>query len=127
MRTTCLILSLLAFLFAGFQYNDPDPWIWIGLYGAAGVSLLMAGLGMPLRWLAWLTAIAGLVFVAKSTPGVWLYFTNNDGQSLANAMSKEYPYIEETREFGGAIIAMAMSFFAGWAGKRKSVDQSGGS
>jgi len=117
MRIACLILAPLAILFAVFQYNDPDPWIWIGLYGSAGVSLLMAGLGMPVRWLAWLTLAAALILAAMSAPGVWQFATNREGQTLANAMSKEYPFIEQTREFGGALIAMTMALIAACTGK----------
>ncbi len=119
MRIVCFILAAIAILFAAFQYNDPDPWTWIGLYGAAGISLLLAGFRITSRWLAWLTAVAALVLAARSAPGVWQYLTNHDGQTLANAMSKEHPYIEETREFGGAIIAMAMALIAVWTGKPK--------
>ncbi len=118
-KIACFALAGLAFLFAAFQYNDPDPWIWIALYGAAGVSLMLGGAQVHARWLAWTVAVAGLAFAAWCSPGVWQYLTNEDGQTLANAMSKEHPYIEETREFGGAMIAASMALFAAWCSPGK--------
>jgi hypothetical protein len=125
LRIVSFVLAAIAFLFAGFQYNDPDPWIWIGLYGAAGISLSLAAIGMPVRGLAWATALASLVFAGIAVPGVWQYLTNHDGQTLANAMSKEHPYIEQTREFGGAIIVLIMALVAGWTAKPKLQTKNG--
>ncbi len=36
-RIVALILAFLFFLFAAFQYNDPDPSVWMAIYGVAAV------------------------------------------------------------------------------------------
>lgn len=39
MKVINIILTLLFILFAVVQLNDPDPWLWVAIYGlVAGVS-----------------------------------------------------------------------------------------
>ena len=39
MKVINIILTLLFILFAAVQLNDPDPWLWVAIYGlVAGVS-----------------------------------------------------------------------------------------
>ena len=42
MKLVNAALSLLFILFAVVQYNDPDPWIWIVLYGFVALVSAMA-------------------------------------------------------------------------------------
>ena len=36
------VVMLLCFMLAAIvQYNDPDPWAWIAIYGAAAVACLV--------------------------------------------------------------------------------------
>jgi hypothetical protein len=51
-KIVSLVLALLFALFAGFQYNDPDPWLWIGIYGYVAVTGFLAAAGKY-----WLLAI----------------------------------------------------------------------
>lgn len=106
------LLALLAVSFAALQYNDPDPLVWVGLYGSAAVALGLAALGRPLPPLAWCVVGAGLTLVAISWPGLRQYLANTDGVTVADAMSNRYPYIEATRELGGAAIAILFALFA---------------
>ncbi len=106
------ILALIAALFAGLQYNDPDPLVWVGLYGAAALALALAALGRPVPALAWCVVGAGLVLVAISLPGLRQYLANTDGVTVSDAMSNRYPYIEATRELGGAALAIVMALLA---------------
>lgn len=55
-------LMLLAFVFSVVvQLNDPDPWLWVAVYGLAGVAIVLslagrnhwalpAGLALTLGW-----------------------------------------------------------------------------
>ena len=123
-------IAAICFAFAALQYNDPDPLIWVGMYGAVGVFAILSALGWRLRLGA--IALVGLCLfmMGRSAPGVYSYLTNKDGQTVSNAMSKEFPYIEETREFGGAtlgLVFVACSFFSARccrAGKDQSIQGS---
>jgi Transmembrane family 220, helix len=106
------ILALIAALFAGLQYNDPDPVVWVGLYGSVALALGLAALGRPLPALAWCVVGSGLVLAAISLPGLGQYLANSDGVTVSDAMSNRYPYIELTRELGGAAVAIAMALVA---------------
>lgn len=41
MRITALIFAIIFLISAALQYNDPDPFIWIGIYGFAAVLSLL--------------------------------------------------------------------------------------
>jgi hypothetical protein len=115
MKWTNLVIAAICFSFAVLQYNDPDPLYWAGFYGVIGLYAVLTAFGWRLQLGA--IALAGfcLVMLSQSIPGVYSYLTNKDGQTLSDAMSREYPYIEETREFGGAVIGLlfvAISFFS---------------
>ncbi|MCE2792288.1 MAG: transmembrane 220 family protein [Planctomycetota bacterium] len=111
MRIACLIIAAVAFLSAALQYNDPDPMLWGAYYLGIGLFAVLSAAGFRLR-LGFISLVIASVSLLMSTwPGVQQYLTNQDGQTLANAMSKEFPYIEQTREFGGAILGLLCSIF----------------
>lgn len=111
MRIVNLILALLFVLFASFQGNDEDGAIWIVLYGAVALLLGFAAFKRYLRWATWGIAAAILVGMIYYAPGLWEFFTNDDGITFSQGMSNEFSYIEEAREVGGLTIALAA---VGW-------------
>ena len=46
MRYMMLVVAIVLFGFAVVQFNDPDPLIWVGLYGAAASITLIAVKGL---------------------------------------------------------------------------------
>jgi energy-coupling factor transporter transmembrane protein EcfT len=111
MRITCLLIAAVSLLCAILQYNDPDPLLWGAYYFAIALFALLSAVGFRLR-LGFIALVAASVSMLLTTlPGVQQYLSNQDGQTLANAMSKEFPYIEQTREFGGALICLAATIF----------------
>jgi hypothetical protein len=111
MRILYVLLALLFALFAYFQTNDPDSLGWIAMYAAVGLLFGLMAAGRYSRYvtigLATLLAL-GLLFYA---PGLWEFFTNDDGITFSQGMSNQYPYIEEAREFGGLLIALLAVIF----------------
>ena len=102
--------ALLALLFAAFaliQFNDPDPYLWALLYGlVAGVAVL--GLfGKLNRRLVYAVAAACLAGLLWTAPGFFEYITRHTSENILQDMSAERPYIEQTREFGGMVLALA--------------------
>ena len=49
-KAISIIFGLLFVLFAAFQYNDPDPEVWIPIYGLAAMACLMAYAGLGQWW-----------------------------------------------------------------------------
>lgn len=58
-----IIFGLLFVLFAAFQYNDPDPELWIPIYGFAAMACLMTYAGLA-RW--WFLAAMAVLYVAAA-------------------------------------------------------------
>lgn len=111
MRALCLFVASLSLLCAILQYNDPDPMLWGAYYVALAMFALLCSFGLRLR-IGFISLVMASVSLLMNTwPGVQQYLNNQDGQTLGNAMSKEFPYIEQTREFGGALVGLAAVVF----------------
>lgn len=113
MKIVDVVCALLLVAFAALQVNDPDPWIWVTLYGA---SALIPILALFNRYsLALTLGVMGVCVIgmAMSAPGFFAFLTQGEGHSLMEEMSDAYPFIEETREFLGLLITMVMlSYYA---------------
>ena len=105
-RFIALLFGLLFVLFAGFQYNDPDPEVWIPIYGLAAAACFMAYVGMG-RW--WFFAAMTLIYVIAAIyqwpPAFEGFLFSEVGMRSMN--------IELAREAGGlAICAVVMGVLA---------------
>ena len=98
--------------FAFVQINDPDPAIWILIYGAMAVMAVLAMFEYyPKKFLIGLTVL----FVAYSVvyfPGVleWLR-QDNKSQLFDDVAKMEHLYVEEAREFLGLMICELVLIF----------------
>ncbi len=103
------IIMLLFLLFAAFQYNDPDSFSWMFLYGYVA---LMAGMALFGKYnLALLVpgiAIFALYFVYL-LPSVFEWITSDD--SLITGMSPDRMYVERSREAFGLLMGLAGLLF----------------
>ncbi|MEM9675161.1 MAG: transmembrane 220 family protein [Cyclobacteriaceae bacterium] len=105
-----ILLALLFALFAYFQLNDPDAISWVLLYMYVAVMLGMAAFN---RFnLAFL--IPGLVIFALYflylTPGIIDWFASDDNL-VGVEMTDDKPYIENTREAFGLLMALVALIF----------------
>lgn len=123
MKLLHILLAILFIVFAVIQFNDPDPWLWATLYGLVAVAAGLALLGKDNLPFTLVVAVACLAAVAWSTPGFIEYITAHRTESIIQDMAPERPYIEETREFGGALIAFLAAVFYAWRARvsRRSV------
>ena len=105
--------------FAGLQYNDPDPIIWISFYVLCALipSLLVFNIfNRPL----FIVAIAWCcVELFISAPGAYQYYLHMTEEPLMQGMNPQKPYIEECREFLGALIALALVLISAVLAKKK--------
>ena len=113
------IIFLLAFLvFAWFNLNDRDSWLWVPIYLAAAILCGLAAFGryfpaVYLAAVAFYLIYAVILFFAKDGVRDWLMKYHR--QSIVESMQATKPYIEKTREFFGLLIvcaALLVDYFA---------------
>ena len=105
------ICAALFLLSAGWQWNDPDPHVWGPYYAFAGVGAFFAALKKNLHFIPWMCFGASLLLMLQGTNGLVQNLTSSDGFDLSR-MSPDRPYVEVSREFGGALIVGVWSVFA---------------
>ena len=114
-----IVLAILFSVFAWFQRNDIDPAIyyhpsvidaaaWLLFYLLIAV-LLIASLFRPLpRWMLLLAALACLVEMGRSGPGLYANFFGEESFTMTQvSMSAADPRVDLSREFLGALLALA--------------------
>ena len=112
MRILNFLLAIMFLVFAFLQLNDPDPVVWILIYGAMAVLSVMAIFEFyPVKFIIGL----GVVFMGYSLfyiPGVMEWLQQDDRSALFDDVAKmEHLYIEESREFLGLMICLAVLIF----------------
>jgi hypothetical protein len=106
------ILALIFLLFAFVQINDPDPVVWILIYGNMAVLCVLAIFRM--RFIYWLIGSISIyaIYAVFLAGGAWEWIQSPDRSLLFDDLAKmQYPYIEETREFLGLIICISAGVF----------------
>ncbi|UFH54437.1 transmembrane 220 family protein [Spirosoma sp. KNUC1025] len=100
-KTLSIIFGLLFILFAAFQYNDPDPEVWIPIYGFAAVACFMAYAGVGQWWFFVLMAVLYIGAAIYQWPPVFEGF-------LFSEVGMRSMNIEMAREAGGLAICAAV-------------------
>ena len=109
MRILNLALALMFLLFAFVQVNDPDPILWILIYGAMAVVCILAAFGLYFKRVFWGMLVLLLVYSIVYADGVWEWFNSEDKSALFDDLAKmEHWYIEEAREFLGLMICVGV-------------------
>jgi hypothetical protein len=110
MKIINTLLTLIMAVFAILQWNDPDAWLWILIYGYV---TLMAGLSFTSLRLKWFI-IAGMIGLLV---GIGLYIPDfiewiqSGLPSITGHMKAESPFIELVREFLGLVIALGVMIY----------------
>ena len=107
MKVINILFAVLFFIAAVLQYNDPDPYIWIPIYGFAAFICAQAARhrfypAACVVGILILSLYACFLFFAPE--GVWDWFTSHEAEDIAATMKATKPWIEQTREFFGLII-----------------------
>ena len=113
-----IIYCLSFLLFAWFNLNDKDSWLWVPIYLAASVCCALAAFEMfyPVIYLllnAFYLIYALILFFSED--GVRDWIVKYKQPSITESMQATKPYIEKTREFFGLLIisaALAINYFA---------------
>jgi hypothetical protein len=112
-----IIFCLSFVVFAWFNINDNDSWLWLPIYMAASILCGVAAFGMyyPMGYLfliAFYLIYALILFFAKD--GVLDWISKYNTPSITESMQAKKPYIEKTREFFGLLIisaALTLNYF----------------
>lgn len=99
-------ITLLAF--AGLQFNDPDPLIWISFYVICALVPLFLVANKFYYPVFWFAVIICCIEIVQSAPGAYQYFLHRTEEPLMQSMNPAKPYIEECREFLGVLIALGL-------------------
>ena len=107
MRIANFILAVMFLLFAFLQINDPDPILWISIYGIMAAICIMAAFNYYIKPLMLFLLGAFFAYCCFLYPGVKEWMAQPDlGILFDDVMKMQYPYIEESREFLGLIICL---------------------
>lgn len=98
-------------VFAALQYNDPDPYVWmpIYLYSATLCFLAAKRKFYPKAYLIGIIVyLAYGAYLLFDKTGVIDWATKHHSENIAQTMKATKPWIEETREFFGLMILVAV-------------------
>lgn len=111
MKVFNIIFCILFIISAGLQYNDPDPILWIPIYllGAFISYSAIRNKYYPLLTLSAITLfVIYAIYLFFDKSGVLIWATEHQAENIAESMKASKPWIEETREFFGLLILIAV-------------------
>lgn len=119
-----LFFCVLFVVFAGLQYNDPDPYLWIPIYLYVAVLCWFAFKGKfyPKLYLfgaAVFAIYAAYLFFSKD--GMLDWMREHEAEDIAEEMKATKPWIEATREVLGLLIlvvVLLVNYFCSKKSKR---------
>jgi hypothetical protein len=109
MRYLYLFFALVFALFAAVQYNDPDPVLWIAIYGYAVLMSVMAYKGKFNSYLLLIGIagyLAGAIYYFPPSVEDWIH-----AEQQAQSLQMKMPFVEEARESLGLFMAFAVLTF----------------
>ena len=114
-KVLAIVFGILFLVSAGLQFNDPDPLVWIIIWGLAGIIAIAVAFNRISYTIPLVAGILALVGFFYTYPEKFEGFEIGAG---------DMNNIEEGREaFGLLIIAIVMLLlaFRGWMVKRSKV------
>jgi hypothetical protein len=123
MKAVNLVLAVLFLVFAFVQINDPDPVLWILIYGVMAVACILAAFGYFYPKVLGVILVLYAACSLVSVSGVVTWLQSDDKSLLFDDIAKmQYPYIEESREFLGlfiCILVLVMHLITAWKRRRR--------
>jgi hypothetical protein len=112
MRIVHALFAILFMIFAFLQVNDPDPALWIVIYGTMALVCVLGIFEVYVKKLLLLLGIGFIAYCVILFPGVLEWLAQEDPSALfSETMKMEHPYIEESREFLGLVICLMVIVF----------------
>lgn len=99
------------------QLNDPDPVVWMAMYGAAALSAA----AVPYWRRGWVVAAVVAAVAAAWALALWSGVAGAvETSDLWRKMSEKGGRVEEMREAGGLTIVALWLGAAAWIGRRRA-------
>lgn len=112
MRIVNFLFAAMFLVFAFVQINDPDPVLWILIYGAMAVVSIMAIFDYYPRKVLIAIMILFLAYSVFYIPGLMEWLRHDNKADLFDDLAKmQHLYIEESREFLGLMICVGVLAF----------------
>lgn len=107
MKIVNLVLAVMFLVFAFVQINDPDPILWILIYGVMAVICVLAAFGYSSRLAMVILLVGFFAYSIVLLPGLREWLAQDDKSVLFDDIAKmQHLYIEESREFLGLVICI---------------------
>jgi len=120
MRIICFILAAIFFASAALQFNDPDPLLWVALYGVTGLIAIFAAFDHYNPWVI-LIVLAACVYEALKIFPAFGPCAADGLSSIVDTMKAETPCVEIVREFLGVLITIGGLVFFYVRARRKQL------
>lgn len=113
-----LVVALLFAWFAYVQINDPDPILWVIIYGGVAVVAVLSFLERSTLLGALIGAVASFFGFLLLVPD-FISWIGQGMPTITGSMKAESPHIELTREFLGFMLAFIAYGIYFWRQARK--------
>ncbi|MDZ7878768.1 MAG: transmembrane 220 family protein [Saprospiraceae bacterium] len=113
MKILNVILCIIFLLFLGVQYNDPDPYLWIPIYGFVAVVCGFAAVQKYNKTLILIGLSILSVYTLTYIPD-FIAWIKMGMPNIVETMKAEKSYIELTREFGGLVVCDVALLWQFW-------------
>ena len=111
MKVFNIFFCVVFIIFAGLQYNDPDPYVWMPIYLYASYFCWQAARKRfypKWYWAGIFIYLGYAIYLFFTKDGVIDWVSQHRAENIAQTMKAEKPWIEETREFFGLFICIAV-------------------
>jgi len=123
MKVFNVVFCFVFIVFAALQYNDPDPYIWVPIYLYTAILCWLAFRNKfypKAYWLGIVVYALYAVYKIFDQNGLLDWIEVHHAENIAETMKAEKPWIEESREFFGLLILIAVLVTDLIYAKRKS-------
>ena len=101
-----LLICCIFLLFAYVQLNDPDPYVWVIVYGLVAMLFAVSIFVRIPKVMIQVVILAFILFAFYHVGNFSDWLLSNDKSELFGDMIYDKPYIEGAREFMGLLIAI---------------------
>lgn len=105
------LLFIMFVYFASLQFNDPDPQIWVTIYGAAALLHILSVFNIYNKYVTLAVMIILGIYDLFYIPGVVEWLQQPDKGDVFGMMRVDRIWIEESREFLGLVIAIGSLYY----------------
>ena len=107
-KLLCLLLAGVFLLAAIVQFNDPDPWQWVLIYGLSALTCVGCLLGRSIGALCILVGVVALVWSLSLLPSI---IGQVSFAEIFDSISMKTEGVEEAREIGGLWLIAIWNFY----------------